>query len=148
MAQAPRRKTLNQHETFQYMKMAKIEKKKRLIDGRKGLVTFALLIAYLFSPLVALSQDPARAAVAPPRRGAQDVYIICAACHKMDGSGGPGYGGFAASFRKTILTHDELVGVITNGRRERGMPPFQGVLSSAEIDAMATFVETEFKGKP
>ncbi len=76
------------------------------------------------------------------------VYVVCAGCHKADGSGGPGYGGYAADFRKTKLTHDELVAVITNGRRNKGMPPFKGVLDEREIDAMATYIETEFKGKP
>ena len=76
------------------------------------------------------------------------VYVLCATCHKPDGSGGPSYGGYAANFRETTLDHDEIVAVITNGRRDRGMPPFEAVLSDREIDAMATYIEEEFKGQP
>jgi cytochrome c553 len=127
--------------------MAKIEKKKPLLGGRIGAITFGLLLSFLFPPMVALSQEE-RPVIKAPRKSMKDVYVLCAGCHKADGSGGPGYGGYAASFRKTMLDHDEIVVVITNGRRERGMPPFEAVLSDRVIDAMATYIETEFKGKP
>ena len=86
-------------------------------------------------------------ATSPPLKNVKEVFIKCQGCHKADGSGGPGYGGYAADFRITTLNHEELVGVITNGRRNKGMPPFKDVLDNREIDELASYIETEFKGK-
>jgi len=47
-----------------------------------------------------------------------------------------------------MLDHEELVMVITEGRRTLGMPEFKSSLSKREISALATFIEDEFKGKP
>ncbi len=74
--------------------------------------------------------------------------VACAVCHKADGRGGPAYGGYAANLRETVLTHEELVAAITDGRQDRGMPTFKGVMTKRKIDAIATYIEGNFKGKP
>lgn len=106
-----------------------------------------LVASFLLPPLAAIAQE------APTSSGALRRAIVafpnmCARCHKADGRGGPAYGGYAADLRKTMLTHEELVAVITDGRRDRGMPTFKGVMSKRKIDAITTFIEKNFKGKP
>jgi len=76
------------------------------------------------------------------------LYIHCARCHKATGVGGPSYGGYAANLRETFLDHEQLIEVIKDGRRQLGMPEFKSRLSKREIDALATYIEKEFKGKP
>ena len=76
------------------------------------------------------------------------LYIHCARCHKATGIGGPSYGGYAANLRETFLDHEQLVEVIRDGRRTLGMPEFKSRLSKREINALATYIEKEFKGKP
>jgi mono/diheme cytochrome c family protein len=49
----------------------------------------------------------------------------CVGCHKWSGMGGGGYGGAAASLRKTTLTKDQILVVIRCGRPGTGMPHFQ-----------------------
>jgi mono/diheme cytochrome c family protein len=106
------------------------------------------MATYIETEFKAKPPEEEQPVIEAPRRSMEVVYVMCAGCHKKDGSGGPGYGGYAASFRETTLDHEQLVAVITDGTRERGMPPFEGVLSDRVIDAMATYIETEFKGKP
>ncbi len=38
--------------------------------------------------------------------------------------------------------------VVTDGRRDRGMPGFKDVLDAEDIDEITTYIENEFKGKP
>lgn len=112
----------------------------------KQTLIFGLLIVSLIFPLEAFSQTQ-QPTIKVPRRNVKETFVKCQGCHKADGSGGTGYGGFAANLRDTKLDHNGLVDVITNGRQNRGMPPFKGVLSESDIDALATYIETEFKGK-
>ena len=51
-------------------------------------------------------------------------------------------------YRETFLDHEQLVEVIRDGRRTLGMPEFKSRLSKREINALATYIEKEFKGKP
>ena len=95
-----------------------------------------------------LSQDIGKSAPAPTELDGKALYIHCARCHKHDGVGGPSYGGYAANLRETMLDHEELVMVITEGRRTLGMPEFKSILSKREINALATYIEREFKDKP
>ena len=91
-----------------------------------------------------IAQDIGTTTVAPSRADGKALYIHCARCHKPTGIGGPSYGGYAANLRETMLDHEELVMVITEGRRTLGMPEFKSSLSKREISALATFIEDEF----
>lgn len=128
------------------MNITKIGKMKSRYLGFRGVIGLGLLIALVYTPFGTLAQTP-RARKAVPRGGIEAIYKHCARCHKSDGRGGPSYGGFAADLRATVLTHEEIVGVVTKGRRNKGMPTFKKVLSKREIELVATFIETEFKGK-
>ncbi len=46
----------------------------------------------------------------------------CAGCHKWHGDGGGGYGGAAASLRKTTLDRDLIILTVGCGRPGTGMP--------------------------
>ena len=48
----------------------------------------------------------------------------CMGCHKWHGKGGGGYGGVAASLRKTGLDKDQLAIIIACGRPGTNMPYF------------------------
>ena len=115
------------------------------IRGRIGLGMFSLLLIFVMLPGVAASQNSD--AAAELRKGKR-LYKRCVPCHKQDGSGGPSYGGYAANLRDTQLNHEEIVAVITDGRRDKGMPTFKPILSKREIETVARFIQTQFKAEP
>ena len=103
-------------------------------------------MALLLPAIDALAQED-RPTIVVPRIGGKELFIYCALCHKLDGSGGATEGGYAANLRKTQLTHDELVSVITNGRREKGMPPFDGILDEQKISTLAKYIKEELRAE-
>ena len=109
---------------------------------RFGIFGFLLALCVTL-PGAAMAQN----AAAELRKGKR-LYKRCVPCHKQDGSGGPSYGGYAANLRDTQLNHDEIVAVITNGRRDKGMPTFKPILSKGEIESVAKFIQTQFKAEP
>jgi cbb3-type cytochrome c oxidase subunit III len=70
----------------------------------------------------------------------------CAFCHGDDGRGNrsPVAGYPNANLADGVWLHggtkQEIVKTITNGVPETPMPPFEGVVSPAEIDALADYV--------
>ena len=118
------------------------------VKGRIGFGVFGLLLALcVMLPGTAMSQTSAADAAAELRKGKR-LYNRCVPCHKQDGSGGPSYGGYAANLRDTQLNHEEIVAVIANGRRNKGMPTFKPILSKREIEVVAKFIQAQFKAKP
>ena len=117
--------------------------RERIVFGISGF----LLALYVLLPGAAMSQTSAADAAAELRKGKR-LYNRCVPCHKQDGSGGPSYGGYAANLRDTQLNHEEIVAVITNGRRDKGMPTFKPILSKGEIETVAKFIQTQFKAEP
>ena len=117
---------------------------------RDGIVLgiFGLLLGFcVMLPGAAMSQTSDADAATELRKGKR-LYNRCVPCHKQDGSGGPSYGGYAANLRDTQLNHEEIVAVITNGRRDKGMPTFKPILSKREIETVARFIQTQFKPEP
>ena len=106
-----------------------------------------LLACFVILPGAAMAQTSDADAAAELRKGKR-LYSRCVPCHKQDGSGGPSYGGYAANLRDTQLNHEEIVAVITNGRRDKGMPTFKPILSKREIETVARFIQTQFKPEP
>lgn len=111
-----------------------------------GLFVLMFMLCMTFAG-VALSQTSDADAAAELRKGKR-LYKRCVPCHKQDGSGGPSYGGYAANLRDTLLNHEEIVAVITNGRRDKGMPTFKPIMSEREIETVARFIQTQFKPEP
>lgn len=114
-----------------------------------GAACVGLLLSFLLPPVAAIAQEEAARAEPPPRPRLiiRKFPNACARCHKRDGRGGPSYGGYAADLRDTVLDHDDIVTVITDGRRDLGMPSFKGVLTTRKIDAIATFIEERYIGR-
>ena len=108
---------------------------------------FGLLVLVLFVVLSGTATSQNSDAAAELRKGKR-LYKRCVPCHKQDGSGGPSYGGYAANLRDTKLNHEEMVAVITNGRRDKGMPTFKPIMSKREIETVAKFIQTQFKPEP
>ena len=127
--------------------MLEMKRQKRGLVRGQVTLCIGLVLSFLMPPLVAIAQDAPRRS-GPPPKVIHEFPNVCARCHKADGRGGPAYGGFAADLRVTLLTHEELVTIITDGRRDRGMPAFKGVIGKRQIDAIATFIEKNFKGQP
>jgi mono/diheme cytochrome c family protein len=117
--------------------------RERIVFGVFGL-SLALCVIL---PGAVLSQTSDADAAAELRKGKR-LYKRCVPCHKQDGSGGPSYGGYAANLRDTQLNHEEIVAVITDGRRDKGMPTFKPILSKREIETVARFIQTQFKAEP
>jgi len=115
--------------------------------GKPFFLLMSICMIFLFFMNSVYAQNSAPVVKRPPLDG-KGLYIHCARCHKATGIGGPSYGGYAANLRETFLDHEQLVEVIRDGRRTLGMPEFKSRLSKREINALATFIEKEFKGKP
>ena len=115
--------------------------------GKPFFLLMSICMIFLFCMNSVYGQNSAPVVKRPPLDG-KGLYIHCARCHKATGIGGPSYGGYAANLRETFLDHEQLVEVIRDGRRTLGMPEFKSRLSKREINALATFIEKEFKGKP
>ncbi len=129
-------------------------------------------IAVLLISSLALS--PVRADDSDARGASIFKNANCVACHKWSGTGGGGYGGAAANLRQTMLTEDLIVQTVRCGHPGGGMPFFQEdayktnscyglkgtdlnvntappaaehFLQPAEIQSVAHYVVTHFKGK-
>ena len=111
-----------------------------------GIFSFLFALCVIM-PGAATAQASDADTAAELRKGKR-LYKRCVPCHKQDGSGGPSYGGYAANLRDTQLNHEEIVAVITNGRRDKGMPTFKPILSKREIETVARFIQTQFKAEP
>ena len=69
--------------------------------------------------------------------GASVYQKYCTLCHGADGRLGVND---ASDLRASMLSYDELVMVIANGRNT--MQPFKEMLSDAEIEAVSRYVTT------
>ncbi|HZP86175.1 MAG TPA: cytochrome c [Burkholderiales bacterium] len=106
----------------------------------------ALSLWALSASTFAETTDEDRPVIKVPRGGGRELFSTnCVLCHKYDGRGGPSEGGYGADLRVTKLTEDEVRQVITNGRLNKGMPPFKGILDEEMIETLARFVKNDLK---
>jgi mono/diheme cytochrome c family protein len=96
------------------------------------------------SPVV-LADD--RPVIKVPRAGGRELFQSCVLCHKYDGRGGPSEGGYGADLRKTTLTREQVIFIITYGRQDKGMPPFKDLLDSSKIETLADFILKDLRLK-
>ena len=129
------------------IEMETFKAKRHWLGGARAAVFAGLLACVFFSQFEARAEDDDRPVIKVPRVSGRELFQNCVLCHKYDGRGGPSEGGYAADLRVTKLTRDEVVGVITNGRPAKGMPPFSGLLDADKIDTLATFIKEELKLK-
>lgn len=122
--------------------------------SRAGL-SLALAIAALclsgvaprFSATAQAQETDDRPVIVVPRAGGRELFQSCVLCHKYDGRGGPSEGGYGADLRVTKLSYDELVQVIADGRMEKGMPAFKGILDDSKIATLVNFIRNDLRLK-
>ena len=128
------------------MRMTKIQRKEQ--GGRIALAFVLAACSLGHTSSDAMAEDEDRPVIKVPRGGGRELFSTnCVLCHKYDGRGGPSEGGYGADLRVTKLTREEVLQVITNGRLNKGMPPFKGILDSDMIETLATFVKEDLKLK-
>ena len=111
-------------------------------------VSLAALVLWFVAPISDARADEDRPIIKVPRGGGRESFSTnCVLCHKFDGRGGQSEGGYGADLRVTKLTEAEVLGIITNGRSDKGMPPFKGILDEEMIETLARFVKTDLKLK-
>ena len=128
--------------------MKKIQAGYRWARRARALAVAALALSALVESTAALAQEEDRPVIKVPRGGGRELFSTnCVLCHKYDGRGGPSEGGYGADLRVTTLTEAEVLQVITNGRLNKGMPPFKGILDEEMIETLARFVKNDLKLK-
>jgi mono/diheme cytochrome c family protein len=128
------------------MRMTKIQRKEQ--GGRIALAFVLAACSLWHTSSDAMAEDEDRPVIKVPRGGGRELFSTnCVLCHKYDGRGGPSEGGYGADLRVTKLTREEVLQVITNGRLNKGMPPFKGILDSDMIETLATFVKEDLQLK-
>lgn len=126
--------------------MTTIETQKSCGGGAKALAVAILSLWSLLPNTAVLAEEGDRPVIKVPRGGGRELFSTnCVLCHKYDGRGGPSEGGYGADLRGTLLTHEELIEVITNGRAGKGMPPFKGIVDEENIETLAYFIRKDLK---
>jgi mono/diheme cytochrome c family protein len=127
--------------------MTKIKTEKGRFGGANALAVAVLSLWSLMLPNTAIfAEEEDRPIIKVPRGGGRELFSTnCVLCHKFDGRGGPSEGGYGADLRVTQLTEAEVLGIITNGRTQKGMPPFKGILDDEMIETLARFVKNDLK---
>lgn len=111
-------------------------------------VTLSIVAAIPMIAVQTAYADEDRPVIKVPRGGGRDGFnTYCVLCHKYDGRGGQSEGGYGADLRVTKLTEAEVLQTITNGRQDKGMPAFKGIIDDELIESLARFVKADLKLK-
>jgi len=102
-------------------------------------IVFALSAIFIFSCSTKKSEENNQHTGDKKLVNGLELYMTnCALCHGSDGK--KGVGG-AKDLSVSTLSHEHAVSIITLGS-PKGMTPYQDLLSTDEIDAVATYIET------
>lgn len=74
--------------------------------------------------------------------GARLYFKWCVACHGKHADGVSRFGDYGADLRRFWRGYPEFVRIVLNGRTDRQMPPWGGVLDEDEIAQIGAFLET------
>jgi quinohemoprotein ethanol dehydrogenase len=66
----------------------------------------------------------------------------CSQCHGAKADGISRFGQYAADLRKFHLGYTEFARVVVEGRTERRMPPWDGVLDGEQVSQIGAYLET------
>ena len=73
----------------------------------------------------------------------QKLYFKwCVACHGRYADGVSRFGDYGADLRKFWRGYPEFVRIVLNGRTDKQMPPWGGVLDEDEISQIGAYLET------
>jgi mono/diheme cytochrome c family protein len=74
--------------------------------------------------------------------GKRLYFKWCAACHGKHADGVSRFGDYGADLRRYWRGYPEFIRIVLNGRTEKMMPPWGGVLDEDEISQIAAYLET------
>jgi mono/diheme cytochrome c family protein len=112
----------------------------------------AMALGWWFEPAIGIADEPAGPVPSSnPLSGDPEAIAAgrklfntwCAQCHgaKADGES-PVFAGYAADLRKFSLGYTEFARVVVEGRVERRMPPWDGVLDGEQVSQIGAYLET------
>lgn len=107
--------------------------------ARKLLLGAATL--FVFAP-PAVAQQKSEA-----HEGWRQYMVQCARCHGDDAIGGVMAPDLRASVAKGALNQQSFHAVVMQGRPEKGMPGFKGVLADEQVAAIYSYVAARASGK-
>ncbi len=127
----------------------------------KGLVksTVSMLLVPALCGFAAMSLQPLsamaetetgdRPVITVPKAGGRAAFekYGCITCHMSDGRGGQNEGGYGADLRVTKLTEQEVVQTVVNGRMQKGMPSFKGIMDDETLQQLAKYIKEELRLK-
>lgn len=76
------------------------------------------------------------------QEGARLYFKWCVACHGKLADGVSRFGDYAADLRKYWRGYPEFIRIVLNGRVDKMMPPWGGVLDEDQISQIAAYLET------
>ena len=107
---------------------------------------YSLLFVFVVAILVAAcgGDEPTKKEAAPTAAadepnitlGESTFKTLCVACHGADGNLALNN---AKKFSDSVLSLDERIAVVTKGRAEKGMAPYESVLKPDEIRDVAAY---------
>jgi len=79
--------------------------------------------------------------------GWRQYMVHCARCHGDDAIGGVMAPDVRASVARGAVDEQSFATVVVQGRREKGMPGFKGVLTDEQVGAIYAYVAARASGK-
>jgi mono/diheme cytochrome c family protein len=76
------------------------------------------------------------------QKGLKLYFKWCVACHGKHADGVSRFGDYGADLRKFWRGYPEFVKIVLNGRTDKQMPPWGGVLDEDEISQIGAYLET------
>jgi cytochrome c len=83
----------------------------------------------------------------PVYEGWRQYMVHCARCHGDDAVGGVMAPDLRASVARGAVDEQSFHTVVVQGRREKGMPGFKGVLTDEQVAAIHAYVAARASGK-
>jgi mono/diheme cytochrome c family protein len=101
---------------------------------------------------LALAIGPAAARLpaqerSPAHEGWRQYMVHCARCHGDDAIGGVMAPDLRGSVARGAVDDQSFSAVVLQGRREKGMPGFKGVLTDDQVAAIQGYVSARASGK-
>ena len=76
------------------------------------------------------------------KEGAAIYYKFCIPCHGPEGDGSSVFGKLGADLRMFWRGYAEFIAIVTQGRADKGMPPWGKYLDGIQIAKIGAFLET------
>ncbi len=104
----------------------------------------AIVLGLVLAPLGGRLAAQERSAA---EEGWRQYMVHCARCHGDDAVGGIMAPDLRTSAARGAVNEQTFRQVVLEGRREKGMPAFKGVLTDAQVGAIYAYVAARASGK-